>query len=216
MYVVQSRNVPPSDCGVDEAGQTGPVIERSPPSGLFVLTAKTTQQEIYEKTLAAIDGESFRSVRLRAKERMCANDVVLCHENHCPYAKDYGAKMEASGLLDRLLGSHRHLDPDTVFEAARNETVCPFEVSLELADQAGLAVIPWGGEAAASLDVAAVLCGAGALCATDQLEAVNPLAICEIGQKARCPPIRISNPPLITFSTRPSTGSPAWKASFRR
>jgi len=103
---------------------------------LFVLTAKTTQQEIYEKTLAAIDGESFRSVRLRAKERMCANDVVLCHENHCPYAKDYGAKMEASGLLDRLLGSHRHLDPDTVFEAARNETVCPFEVSLELAEQA--------------------------------------------------------------------------------
>ena len=103
---------------------------------LFVLTAKTTQQEIYEKTLAAIDGESFRSVRLRAKERMCANDVVLCHENHCPYAKDYGAKMEASGLLDRLLESRRHLDPDTVFEAARNETVCPFEVSLELAEQA--------------------------------------------------------------------------------
>ncbi|HMA29131.1 MAG TPA: ATP-dependent DNA helicase [Thermoanaerobaculia bacterium] len=103
---------------------------------LFVLTAKTTQQEIYEKTLAAIDGESFRSVRLRAKERMCANDVVLCHENHCPYAKDYGAKMEASGLLDRLLERHRHLDPDTVFEAARNETVCPFEVSLELAEQA--------------------------------------------------------------------------------
>ena len=103
---------------------------------LFVLTAKTTQQEIYEKTLSAIDGESFRSVRLRAKERMCANDVVLCHENHCPYAKDYGAKMEASGLLDRLLESHRHLDPDTVFEAARNETVCPFEVSLELAEQA--------------------------------------------------------------------------------
>lgn len=103
---------------------------------LFVLTAKTTQQEIYERTLAAIDGESFRSVRLRAKERMCANDVVLCHENHCPYAKDYGAKMEASGLLDRLVASHRHLDPDTVFEAARNETVCPFEVSLELAEQA--------------------------------------------------------------------------------
>lgn len=103
---------------------------------LFVLTAKTTQQDIYEKTLAAIDGESFRSVRLRAKERMCANDVVLCHENHCPYAKDYGAKMEASGLLDRLLASHRHLDPDTVFEAARGETVCPFEVSLELAEQA--------------------------------------------------------------------------------
>jgi DNA excision repair protein ERCC-2 len=107
---------------------------------LYVLTAKTTQQDIYTKTLAGIEGESFRSVRLRAKERMCANDVVLCHENHCPYAKDYGAKMEASGLLERLLESHRHLDPDTVFEEARGETVCPFEVSLELAEQADVVI----------------------------------------------------------------------------
>ncbi|MGZ6971495.1 MAG: ATP-dependent DNA helicase, partial [Thermoanaerobaculia bacterium] len=107
---------------------------------LFVLTAKTTQQDIYMKTLAAVDGESFRSVRLRAKERMCANDVVLCHENHCQFAKDYGAKMEASGLLERLVESHRHLDPDTVFEEARNEMVCPFEVSLELAEEADVVI----------------------------------------------------------------------------
>jgi DNA excision repair protein ERCC-2 len=107
---------------------------------LFVLTAKTTQQDIYMKTLAAIDGESFRSLRLRAKERMCANDVVLCHENHCQFAKDYGAKMEASGLLERLVESHRHLDPDTVFEEARNEVVCPFEVSLELAEEADVVI----------------------------------------------------------------------------
>jgi DNA excision repair protein ERCC-2 len=107
---------------------------------LFILTAKTTQQDIYMKTLAAVDGESFRSVRLRAKERMCANDVVLCHENHCQFAKDYGAKMEASGLLERLVESHRHLDPDTVFEEARNEVVCPFEVSLELAEEADVVI----------------------------------------------------------------------------
>jgi len=107
---------------------------------LYVLTAKTTQQEIYERTLERIAGDSFRSVRLRAKERMCANDVVLCHEDHCPYAKDYGAKMEASGLLERLVESHRHLDPNTVFEEARAETVCPFEVSLELAGQADVVI----------------------------------------------------------------------------
>jgi DNA excision repair protein ERCC-2 len=107
---------------------------------LYVLTAKTTQQEIYTKTLGAIEGESFRSVRLRAKERMCANDVVLCHEEHCPYAKDYAAKLEASGLIDSLLASHRHLDPDTVFEASRAEEVCPFEVSLELAEKADVVI----------------------------------------------------------------------------
>ncbi|MEO6323011.1 MAG: DEAD/DEAH box helicase, partial [Thermoanaerobaculia bacterium] len=107
---------------------------------LYVLTAKTTQQEIFTKTLNAIEGESFRSVRLRAKERMCANDVILCHEEHCRYAKDYGAKMEQSGLLDRLLEGERHLDPDRVFEAARQEVVCPFAVSLELAERADVVI----------------------------------------------------------------------------
>lgn len=119
-----------------------PLLKASLKSGrrLYVLTAKTTQQEIFTKTLDAIEGESFRSVRLRAKERMCANDVVLCHEDHCPYAKDYGAKMEQSGLLDRLLFGARHLDPDRVFEEARREMVCPFAVSLELAERADVVI----------------------------------------------------------------------------
>lgn len=107
---------------------------------LFVLTAKTTQQEIFVKTLAAVGGESFRSIRLRAKERMCANEVVLCHEDHCPYAKDYGGKLAASGLLGRLLDTETHLSPDLVFEAARQEVVCPFEVSLELSEEADVVV----------------------------------------------------------------------------
>jgi DNA excision repair protein ERCC-2 len=107
---------------------------------LYVLTAKTTQQEMFVRTLDALDADSFRSIRLRAKERMCANDVVLCHEDHCRFAKDYAAKMEASGLVERLLDSRRHLEPGDVFEEARGEEVCPFEVSLELAERADVVV----------------------------------------------------------------------------
>jgi DNA excision repair protein ERCC-2 len=103
---------------------------------LYVLTSKTTQQEIFRKTLEAIAAASARSVRLRAKERMCANGVVLCHEDHCPFAKDYAAKLDASGLLDRLLAVAPHLEPDFIFEEARAAEVCPFEVSLELAERA--------------------------------------------------------------------------------
>ena len=36
---------------------------------------------------------AFRSVRLRAKARMCANDQVLCHEEYCAYARDYFVKL---------------------------------------------------------------------------------------------------------------------------
>jgi len=103
---------------------------------LYVLTSKTTQQEIFRKTLEAIASSSARSVRLRAKERMCANGTVLCHEDHCAFAKDYAAKLDASGLVDRLLAVAPHLEPDFVFEEARAEEVCPFEVSLELAERA--------------------------------------------------------------------------------
>jgi DNA excision repair protein ERCC-2 len=67
---------------------------------------------------------------------MCANDRVLCHEDFCPYAKDYAGKMERSGLVERLRESQSHFDPDAIFAAAKEEKVCPFEVQLELARRA--------------------------------------------------------------------------------
>ena len=67
---------------------------------------------------------------------MCANDRVLCHEDFCPYARDYPEKMERSKILDRLRRGHFHFDPDAVFAEAKKERVCPFEVQLELAGRA--------------------------------------------------------------------------------
>ncbi len=107
---------------------------------LFILTSKTTQQDIYARTLESIEGEAFRTLRLRAKERMCANDVVLCHEDHCPFAREYGMKLAESGLIDRLLVNHRDLVPDVIFEESRLEEVCPFEVSLNLVEEADVVI----------------------------------------------------------------------------
>jgi DNA excision repair protein ERCC-2 len=67
---------------------------------------------------------------------MCANDRVLCHEDFCPYARDYPEKMERSKIVERLRREHFHFDPDTVFAEAKREKVCPFEVQLELAGRA--------------------------------------------------------------------------------
>ncbi|HEX3128987.1 MAG TPA: helicase C-terminal domain-containing protein [Thermoanaerobaculia bacterium] len=100
---------------------------------LFVLTAKTTQQEMATAVLNLLNQDAaFRSLRLRAKAKMCANDQILCHEEYCRYAKDYGLKLATTGLLGRLYDSYPSLDPDTVFQAARADEVCPFEVSLEM------------------------------------------------------------------------------------
>ena len=97
------------------------------------LTSKTLQQKMAVSALVAMNERAFHTVQVRAKDRMCANDRIICHEDFCRFAKDYPDKMERSNLLGRLRDTYSHLDPDTVFEEARREEVCPFEVQLELA-----------------------------------------------------------------------------------
>src|SRR5215207_1884112 len=100
---------------------------------LFVLTAKTTQQEMAGAVLNLLNQDgAFRSLRLRAKAKMCANDQIICHEEYCRYAKDYGLKLATTGLLGQLYDSYPALEPDAIFQSARANEVCPFEVSLEL------------------------------------------------------------------------------------
>ncbi|MCU0303518.1 MAG: hypothetical protein MUC56_05635 [Thermoanaerobaculales bacterium] len=107
---------------------------------LFFLTAKTLQQRIAVDTVRAMQDGLFRSLQLRAKGKMCANTEMICHEEYCPYAKDYGLKLVRSQLVESLLGDSDHQDPDELFDAARNHEVCPFEVSLDLLPHVDLVV----------------------------------------------------------------------------
>jgi DNA excision repair protein ERCC-2 len=101
------------------------------------LTPKTLQQKMAVSVLRGLNRDgAFRTAQIRAKEKMCANDRVICHEDFCPYAKDYPAKMRNSAILDTLRETHTHYDPDTVFAAAKTAKVCPFEVQFELARRA--------------------------------------------------------------------------------
>ncbi|MEO8275079.1 MAG: helicase C-terminal domain-containing protein [Thermoanaerobaculia bacterium] len=108
---------------------------------LFVLTAKNLQQEMALRVIRQVDaGPALHALRLRAKARMCANGEVICHEDYCPFAKDYYAKLASSGVVPRLLREQPILDPDLVFSAATQAEVCPFEVSLDLAGKAQVVV----------------------------------------------------------------------------
>jgi DNA excision repair protein ERCC-2 len=107
---------------------------------LFFLTAKTLQQRIAVDTAKAMQLGLFRSLQLRAKAKMCANSEVICHEEICPYAREYGVKLIRSQLLKRLLDSDSHQDPDHLFDAASAHELCPFEVSLDLLPDVDLVV----------------------------------------------------------------------------
>jgi len=102
---------------------------------LVFLTAKTLQQNLVIETLGRMNAGDFRVLWMRSKERMCANDRVLCHEEHCAYAFDYPLKMERSRILPRLLDRYPILTPEAVFAEARSDVVCPFEVEIELASR---------------------------------------------------------------------------------
>jgi DNA excision repair protein ERCC-2 len=82
----------------------------------------------------------FRSLQLRAKSKMCANTEIVCHEEFCPYAKEYGLKLVRTELLPHLLAENEHQDPDRIFDAAKENVVCPFEVSLDLLAEVELVV----------------------------------------------------------------------------
>ncbi len=123
---------------------------------LFVLTAKTLQQEMVVRVLqmleAGVDGAgsmsgdssreggAFHALRLRAKAKMCANDQLICHEEYCPFAKEYYLKLQTTNVIDEMLYRHRVLEPDDVYEASRRAEVCPFETSLELSGRVQVTV----------------------------------------------------------------------------
>ena len=108
---------------------------------VYVLTAKTLQQDMATSVVALLNRDgAFRSLRVRAKAKMCTNDQVLCHEEYCNYAKDYYLKLQRTGVVRQLLDRHDTLLPDQVRADAKRAQVCPFEVSLELSQQVQVVV----------------------------------------------------------------------------
>ncbi|MEX1311672.1 MAG: helicase C-terminal domain-containing protein [Candidatus Sulfomarinibacteraceae bacterium] len=131
----------PTGCG-KTAAVLHPALRAALAKGnrLFFLTAKTLQQRIAVETAREMQDGLFRSLQLRAKGKMCANTEIICHEEFCPYAKEYGVKLVRTQLIANLLEDRDHQDPDEVFEAARENEVCPFEVSLDLLPHIDLVV----------------------------------------------------------------------------
>ena len=119
-----------------------PAVKLALASGRRVafLTAKTLQQQLAVQTLQRMQIGGWRSIQIRAKAKMCANREVVCHEEFCLHARDYASKLAERGVLPALLASGSHLDPDNIYAVAHAAEVCPFEVSLELLEEASAVV----------------------------------------------------------------------------
>ncbi|MBN1350074.1 DEAD/DEAH box helicase [candidate division KSB1 bacterium] len=108
---------------------------------LFYITSKTTQQIIAQQTLEKLCNPmiDLRGIILQAREKICLNDQVVCHEDFCPYAVDYGEKVMDDALFDTLLAKGIILPAD-VQKIAREKVICPFELALDLSLQVDVIV----------------------------------------------------------------------------
>lgn len=109
---------------------------------VFLVTAKNTQQQIVRETLQRMDSTETghpNAVFFRARESMCINDVYACHEEFCPHLRDFRAKLEATGIADRLL-AQRLITPEAMMDAGRGTSLCPFELALIEAEQTDVIV----------------------------------------------------------------------------
>jgi DNA excision repair protein ERCC-2 len=107
---------------------------------LFYLTSKTLQQDAAVTALRMLNDGSFRVLRIRAKQKMCAHTEMICHEDFCPYAAKYSEKMARTGLKSQIVTEMSYFDPAVTYELSKSNEVCPFEVSLELIEEADVIV----------------------------------------------------------------------------
>ena len=108
---------------------------------IIYLTSKTTQQKIVKETLKPIvdQGLDIQVCFLRASKNMCANDVVFCHEDYCPYVKNYQNEKLRNRLISKLR-QERMVDPEIIFSHSKNVQICPAEIMFDLAANADILV----------------------------------------------------------------------------
>lgn len=102
---------------------------------VFFLTAKTSGRDIVLDTIRTLPELDLRTVFLEAKERTCTHPQGDCDD--CELGRDFYPRTYR--VLPRLL-ERKILTPALLAEFARDEGLCPFELSLEAANFADLVV----------------------------------------------------------------------------
>ncbi|MBC1486533.1 ATP-dependent DNA helicase [Listeria seeligeri] len=100
---------------------------------IFYFTAKTITRQVAEDALDEMrrKGLAARSVTITAKDKICFLDERKCEPDHCQFARGYYDRLNEA-LFD-LLGQEEAITRTVVEQYAREYTLCPFELSLDVA-----------------------------------------------------------------------------------
>ncbi len=107
---------------------------------LFFATSKTSQQKLVARTFLDLDAPGLRACTLRAKARLCPTGTLVCHPENCALLARSGKRGEVEGAVDELLGARRHVAPEDVLALGTERKLCPYVLSLSLADSVDLVI----------------------------------------------------------------------------
>lgn len=112
----------------------------APLEKIFFLTAKTAGQHSAENAVAAMQesGALIRGVTISSRSRTCFNPELPCDPEYCRYAKGYYQRLGPA--LTELRQSKQHLSKSLIEKAAKEFTVCPFELALDAAREADVVI----------------------------------------------------------------------------
>lgn len=101
---------------------------------IFYLTAKNVTRQQAQDTIlslrATMPNQSFKSIQLTAKDKVCFLPKRTCNPVDCPYAKDYFERINDILLL--IIKEADTFTSESIAHYARQYTVCPFELALDL------------------------------------------------------------------------------------
>ena len=100
---------------------------------VFYLTARTITRTVAEDAFSILRGKGlhFKSITITAKEKMCFCDDMDCDPQKCPYAKGHYDRI--NDAVYELWTKEEAFDRETILAQAEKYSVCPFEITLDLA-----------------------------------------------------------------------------------
>jgi len=108
---------------------------------VFWATARGTQQLAAWATLDRFRqaGLPLRVLQIRAKEKVCLNDVVACSPERCRYAEGYHDKVRGADAVPRLV-TQGFVTPDALVTMGTDHTACPFALGIDLSEHVDVVI----------------------------------------------------------------------------
>lgn len=99
---------------------------------IVYLTAKTITRTVAEDAVNKLveKGLKCRCITITAKEKICFKEKAICNPENCEYAKGYYDRV--NNAIFKIINNECILNKDKIEYYAKNEKLCPFELSLDL------------------------------------------------------------------------------------